>query len=137
MDTEICLTRKTSLAKSVMLSVLGFFHSYFLRKSQVFYPGCQRLFMLGYWFRSSQTFSRGFAVRDFGLRPKICRSVADPSIQPHTRKKPLVPKKETKSFVIRRCTFVIAFTPLLLFYRTYGMHWTICMTLEFLHCGEK
>ena len=64
------------------------------------YPGCQRLFMRGFRFRSSlkkwparKVFSRGFAARVFGLRPNTCRPAADETKLPVAReKKPLVPR---------------------------------------------
>ena len=35
------------------------------------------------------------AIRDFGLRPKICRSLADTEVSSRTREKPLVPRVQT------------------------------------------
>ena len=41
------------------------------------YTGCQRLFMRGFWFRSSLYDDPSFAARDFELCPKSCRPASD------------------------------------------------------------
>ena len=57
-------------------------------KTVEMHPGCQRLFMCGFWFQSSlkrvthvkrfsRAFSHGFTARFFGQRPKTCQTGAD------------------------------------------------------------
>ena len=83
-----------------------------------------------------------FMTSAIGHRQKICRSAAESEEKNLSYPGYKYSKKETKSaapaiFDIRRRTVMILFTLLLLFYRTYVMHWTTCMTLEFPYCGEK
>ena len=40
----------------------------------------------------AKSFSRGFAARSFGLRPKTCRPSANTETSRRTREKPLVPR---------------------------------------------
>ena len=61
---------------------------YLLPNNVFWYPGYQRLSMRTFRPRSSLSsdarenfFSRSFAARDFGLRPKICPSAADTEAQ--------------------------------------------------------
>ena len=59
-------------------------------------------FLRGFRFLSSlysvpRVFSPGFAVRDFGLRPNICRPSANTENSRRAREKPLVPRVDSLS----------------------------------------
>ena len=43
----------------------------------------------------AKRFSRGYAARGFGLRPKMCRPSANTENSRRTREKPLVPRVDT------------------------------------------
>ena len=75
------------------------------------YPGCQRLFMRCFRFRSSLISDPRLISRFFGLRPKTCRPAADTrrKLLVAREKKPLVPKvlKTIKSHIL--FVFIISF----------------------------
>ena len=64
--------------KPTLMPAYHFGQVYKITSAKV-YPGCQRLFMRGFRFRSSlkksdpRVLSRGFAARVFGLRPNTGR----------------------------------------------------------------
>ena len=112
------------------------------------YPGCQRLFMRAFRFRSSlkkcsveKLYSRRFAARVLGLRRNTHRPAADETKLPVTReKKPLVPRvvvgvqrwqRNVQKYVmhVQNCCF--AYLNLLLFCRFLFLHRRLCLSSLF------
>ena len=93
---KLCHFRSSTVGKATSRSGVTY-HSKSDQHSQVCYPplSCRMRFFISRRFLS---FSRGFATRGFGLRPKICRPSANTENSRRTREKPLVPRVQ-KSWI--------------------------------------